>query len=245
MTTEHSGGGDVSKSLELLWGMQERPTRGPKPGLTLEQIVEAAVAVADAEGLAALSMRRVAAELGVGTMSLYRYVPGKAELLDLMLDHVAGPVDDEVEPLGWRDALQRVAHGVWELCVDHPWYPMVDQVRPLLGPNNVAGMDHILAQLKPTGLGDKELVMMVAVVEGFVVAIARAHVNARDAEKRTGITEEEFWAVQEPVLIKMMATGKYPTFTTLDDDTFTFSFEDVLEFGLRAILDGLEAYVTR
>ena len=88
-TTEHSGSGDVSRSLELLWGLGERPSRGPKPGLTLDRIVTAAVAVADAEGLGALSMRRVATDLGVGTMSLYRYVPGKAELLDLMLDKVA------------------------------------------------------------------------------------------------------------------------------------------------------------
>ncbi|MGO4423231.1 TetR/AcrR family transcriptional regulator, partial [Streptomyces sp. MCAF7] len=87
-TTEHSGSGDISRSLELLWGTGERPSRGPKRGLTLERIVTAAIAVADAEGLAAVSMRRLSAELGTGTMSLYRYVPGKAELLDLMLDQV-------------------------------------------------------------------------------------------------------------------------------------------------------------
>lgn len=246
MTTDYSSGsGDVSKSLELLWGMQQRPTRGPKPGLTLERIVVAAVEVADADGLAALSMRRVAAHLGVGTMSLYRYVPGKAELLDLMLDHVAGPVEPDADdaPVGWREALDEMARGIWQLCVDHPWYPQVDQVRPLMGPNNIAGMDRLLSRLKPTGLSDKQLVLMVSVVDGFVTAVARAHINSLQAEQRTGISEEEFWAAQEPVLIKMMETGRYPTLSKLHEDTFTFSYEELFEFGLQAVLDGLAAVV--
>ncbi|TDD70969.1 TetR/AcrR family transcriptional regulator [Jiangella aurantiaca] len=249
MTTDYSGGGDVSKSLELLWGMQQRPTRGPRPGLTLERIVEAAVAVADAEGLTALSMRRVAAHLGVGTMSLYRYVPGKAELLDLMLDHVAGPVDDVIEDdaaadaVGWRAALEEMARGIWQMCLDHPWYPQVDQVRPLLGPNNIAGMDRLLRRLKPTGLSDQQLVLMVSVVDGFVTAVARSQVNSLQAEQRTGITEEEFWAAQEPVLVKMMESGRFPTLAKLHEHTFTFSYEDVFEFGLKVVLDGLAVVV--
>src|SRR4051812_40613538 len=84
--TEYSGGGNPTLSMQLLWGTREAPTRGPKPGLDLGRIVTAAIEVADGSGLAALSMRKVAEQLGVGTMSLYRYVPGKAELLDLMLD---------------------------------------------------------------------------------------------------------------------------------------------------------------
>lgn len=252
MTTDYSGGGDVSKSLELLWGMQQRPTRGPKPGLSLERIVEAAIAVADAEGLAALSMRRVATHLGVGTMSLYRYVPGKAELLDLMLDYVAGPADEpptEAEadavgdPSDWRQALEEQARGTWQLCLDHPWYPQVDQVRPLLGPNNMAGMDQLLRRLKPTGLSDQQLVLMISVVDGFVTTVARSQVNSLQAEQRTGVSEEEFWAAQEPVLIKMMESGRYPTLARLHEHTFTFSYEDVFEFGLKAVLDGLAVVV--
>jgi AcrR family transcriptional regulator len=88
--TEYSGGGDPTLSMQLLWGTREPPTRGPKPGLELGAIVAAATTLADAQGLGELSMRKVAQELGVGTMSLYRYVPGKAELLDLMLDAAYG-----------------------------------------------------------------------------------------------------------------------------------------------------------
>src|SRR5690606_9235190 len=92
--TRSSGGGDLARTLDLLWNTDRRPSRGPKPGLTLERIVDAAVEVADRDGLDALSMRRIATELGTGTMTLYRYVPGKAELLDLMLDRVQRPEDD-------------------------------------------------------------------------------------------------------------------------------------------------------
>jgi AcrR family transcriptional regulator len=90
MVLEYSGSGDPKRTMALLWGIGKKPTRGPKPGLSVGRIVSAAVEVADAEGLGALSMRRVADRLGIGTMSLYTYVPGKAELIDVMLDTVLG-----------------------------------------------------------------------------------------------------------------------------------------------------------
>lgn len=88
MAREYSGAGDPARSIELLWGLHERPKRGPKPKLTLAQITTAAIGIADADGLDALSMRHVGDNLGVTAMSLYSYVPGKAELLDLILDTV-------------------------------------------------------------------------------------------------------------------------------------------------------------
>ncbi|MGH1552145.1 TetR/AcrR family transcriptional regulator [Streptomyces sp. L7] len=88
---ESSGSGDIDRTLELLWDTGPRPSRGPKPGLSVDRIVDAAIRIADEEGLDAVSMRRVATDLGTGAMSLYRYVPGKAELLDLMLDRVRFP----------------------------------------------------------------------------------------------------------------------------------------------------------
>lgn len=121
MTTETSGSGDISRTLELLWGTGERPSRGPKPGLTLDRIVTAAVEIADAEGLAAVSMRRLSTELGAGTMTLYRYVPGKAELLDLMLDRVGGQPPATKEPEGdWRAAIDALARGYLTLYREHP-----------------------------------------------------------------------------------------------------------------------------
>lgn len=116
MTTEYSGGGDPQRTLELLWGTQKNPSRGPRPGLSTAQIVGAAITIADSDGLGALSMRRVAEQLGVGTMSLYTYVPGKAELLDVMLDSVFGEQTFAgALPADWRAALELRAQADWAL----------------------------------------------------------------------------------------------------------------------------------
>ncbi|GAA2270740.1 TetR family transcriptional regulator [Streptomyces ruber] len=244
--TETSGSGDIARTLELLWDTGKRPSRGPKPGLTLDQIVEAAVRVADAEGLEAVSMRRIATELGTGTMSLYRYVPGKAELLDLMLDRVqsldANPVTRHDG--SWRGALEAMAHASLALHRRHPWLLQINQTRPVLGPSALDTMEAVLAYIKPMGLTDPELVSVLIMVDGYVAGAARTQLYAQDAERRTGLTDAEFWQAQEPVLEKAMTSGRYPVMASLSDDTFGPDF-DHFEFGLQRILDGLEVLVTR
>src|ERR1700733_2820868 len=106
-------GWQLPASIEAAWGVRDRPHKGPKPGLTLPRVVDAAVRVAEAEGLAAVSMSRVAAELGASTMSLYRYVAAKDELLDLMADQAYGPPPPPPEPgQGWREGLSQWAWGL-------------------------------------------------------------------------------------------------------------------------------------
>ncbi|GCD43666.1 TetR/AcrR family transcriptional regulator [Streptomyces paromomycinus] len=253
MTTEHSGSGDAARSMELLWGTGERPTRGPKPGLTLDRIVTAAVAVADAEGIGAVSMRRVAAELGVGTMSLYRYVPGKGELLDLMLDKIAAfGADGFPGPeAGWRAVLENVARRAWRLHHLHPWLLQVDQTRPLLGPNSVDVLEHTVRGMSGLALPDPQKMRLLTVVEGYVAGAARTRLNSAMAEKRTGATDEEWWKIQGPFLVKAMETGRYPHLAGLSEDTF--SFEDdcddegdaLFELGLGLLLDGFAAYIEK
>jgi AcrR family transcriptional regulator len=122
VATAHSGGGDPARTLALLWGRDPARSRGRKPGLTVRGIARAAIEVADAHGLDALSMRRVAERLGVGTMSLYTYVPGKAELIDVMLDAVHGEISAVPAPGGdWREKLEHVAQANWDLAQRHPW----------------------------------------------------------------------------------------------------------------------------
>ncbi|MDW6061897.1 TetR/AcrR family transcriptional regulator [Streptomyces sp. FXJ1.4098] len=243
-TTEHSGSGDISRSLELLWGTGERPSRGPRPGLTLERIVTAAIAVADAEGLAAVSMRRLSAELGTGTMSLYRYVPGKAELLDLMLDQVQSFDPAAHAPdLGWRETLEMVARGFWQLYERHPWLLQVDQSRPILGPNAMAGLEFALRGLDGLGLTDRERVHVIVTVEGFTTGVARTHLNSATAEKRTGVSDEEFWKAHAPAMEQALASGRFPMQAALDEDTFTGRGEDIFEFGLKSLLDGIGAFI--
>ena len=243
MTTEHSASGDLDRSLALLWEMDHRPTRGPKPALTVERIVTAAIAIADTDGLAGLSMRRVASELGVGTMSLYRYVPGKGELLDLMIDRINEAPRGDAGELGWRGVLEQMAHETWEVCLAHPWFLQIDQARPLLGPRALAGFEHVLRGLRDTSLTDQQKVMAMTSVYAFVTGVARDHVNALQATERTGMTSEEFWAAQVPVFVKAMNTGDYPAMAGLAEDTFGFSAEESLEFGLRSLLDGIAGFV--
>ncbi|MEU9913578.1 TetR/AcrR family transcriptional regulator [Streptomyces sp. NPDC051001] len=248
MTTssETSGGGDIVRTLELLWDTGRRPSRGPKPALTLDRIVEAAVQVADADGLDAVSMRRVAGELGTGAMSLYRYVPGKAELLDLMLDRVQRPSENPAD-LGdgdWRSALEALGRATLALYRRHPWLLQVNQSRPILGPSALDGMEKVLTLIKPMGLTDPELVSAIIMIDGYVVGAARTQLYQQEVERRTGLTDAEFWQAQVPTLEKVMATGRYPMLAALSDDAFGTDF-DHFEFGLQRILDGLEVIVSR
>ncbi|MFI0405128.1 TetR/AcrR family transcriptional regulator [Actinomadura sp. 3N508] len=249
MAREHGGDDrDLGLSLKLLWGGRVRPARGRPPALSLDRIVAAAVEVADAialtEGLEALSMRRVATHLGVGTMSLYRYVPGKSELLDLMLDHVVTPTEEVCgdgsvdETLGWREIMAADARGHWRLCMDHPWYPFVDQSRPLLGPNTLRGLDGFLGRMRAFGTDDRTLMMMIGVQYDLVHAMARSHISELRAEARTGVSSEEFWAQQSPTLEKALGSGAFPTMASLDEKTFDFSYEQLFEFGLARLHDG-------
>jgi AcrR family transcriptional regulator len=245
-SSETSGSGDIVRTLQLLWDTGRRPSRGPKPTLTLDRIVEAAVQVADADGLEAVSMRRVATELGTGTMSLYRYVPGKGELLDLMLDRVQKPSENPADLGGgdWRSALEAMGRATLGLYRRHPWLLQVNQSRPILGPSALDGMEKVLTLIKPMGLSDPELVSAIIMIDGYVVGAARTQLYQQEVERRTGLTDAEFWQAQVPMLEKIMATGRYPVLAALSEDAFGSEF-DHFEFGLQRILDGLEVIVSR
>ncbi|QES42263.1 TetR family transcriptional regulator [Streptomyces venezuelae] len=250
MTSTNGGddrrtGSDITRSLELLWGEGGRPARGPKPGLTLDRIVTEAVRLADAEGLAAVSMRRLSTELGTGTMSLYRYVPGKGDLVDLMLDRVNTPPEED-EPFtgGWREGVEAFARETLVLYRRHPWLLHVNQARPVLGPGAVGGLDRVLSRIKPMGLTDPELVGVIVMTEGYVTGVARTQVHEMEAVTRSGLSEQDFWAAQAPTLERIMKSGRYPTLAGLTDDSFGPDF-DHFEFGLQRLLDGLDALVAR
>ncbi|MGC5530303.1 TetR/AcrR family transcriptional regulator [Streptomyces sp. SR-10] len=245
-----TGSGDIARSLELLWGTGERPSRGPKPGLTLDRIVTAAVAVADAEGLAAVSMRRLSTELGTGTMSLYRYVPGKAELLDLMLDRVLGeplpsataPVDAPPPPADWRASIDVMARTYLDNLRRHPWLLKINQARTVLGPSALRGLELSLTALRSMGLRDPELISVIITVNSFVEGLARTRADAAEAVRETGLSDQEFWDNQSPYLERAMLSGAYPMMASLSEDTFSAEF-DHFEFGLRRLIAGFEALV--
>ncbi|MDG4860105.1 TetR/AcrR family transcriptional regulator [Streptomyces sp. T-3] len=244
--TETSGSGDIARSLELLWGTTARPSRGPKPALTLDRIVSTAVELADAEGLDALSMRRLSTELGTGTMSLYRYVPGKAELLDLMLDRVQGEsvAGGATAPEDWRLAIDAMAREYLALFRRHPWLLKVNQARTVLGPSALRGLEVVLGPLRTMGLRDPELISVIIAVQSYTQGIARMELEAVEAAKETGLSDEEFWGHQQPFLEKAMLSGEFPLLASLAEDTFGSDF-DHFEFGLRGLIQGFEVLVAQ
>jgi AcrR family transcriptional regulator len=255
MTAEYPGRGDPARSMALLWGAQKQPTRGPKPGLSIDRIVHTAIQLADAEGLAALSMRRVAAELGVGTMSLYTYVPGKAELLDLMLDRVLGEVvrPDGVAG-GWRAKLDAYARALWAHYHRHPWVLGVSGARALLGPNETELFESSLSAVSGTGLSGKEMVLVVTLVGEYVRGAAGRAVEAAQAAQHTGVTDDQWWEAREGIFDQYFDASRYPTVARLDregafqppEGGLDYNLQnavDSFEFGLRRVLDGIEAFV--
>jgi AcrR family transcriptional regulator len=241
MSSEPTAVEQVRRSIELLWRGGARPARGPKPGLTLDEIVRVAIAVADRDGIDGLSMRRVAGELGAGTMSLYRYVPGKAELLALMLDKVSDPHLD----IGgdWRAVVDRAARGSYGLYLAHPWLLQVNWTRPVMGPNTLAGMELFMRALDGLGLTDKERLSVVMLVDAFVVGQARQRIQYEAVVAESGISDEEFWGQQYPFLEKAMLSGDYPAMAALGADTFDVGWEESFDFGLGRLLDGVAALV--
>jgi AcrR family transcriptional regulator len=234
----------VSASLELLWSTRVRPVRGPKPALTLDQIVSVALMIADTDGLDALSMRRVARELRVGTMSLYRYLPGKAELLDLMHDAVSDPGKEIAQSQGkdWRGMLEVVARGARHRYLTHPWLLQVNW-NPAIGPSTLAGLEFVIGGLDGLGLSDQERITLVITVDGFVIGAARQELHHAAAVEATGVSDEEFWTRHYPVLGRAMASGDYPAMAALSEDTFSVGWDETFEWGLQRVLDGIEALV--
>lgn len=240
----------ITVTLGLLWGVDRRrsggrPARGPKPGLTLDQIVSTAIMIADIDGLDALSMRRVARELRVGTMSLYRYVPGKAELLELMLDAVSDPGKEIARSQGkdWRGMLEVVARGTRDRYLAHPWLLGVNWSRPVMGPSGLAGLEFVVAGLDGLGLTDQERMAVVLAVDSYVTGLARHRLQHAAVIEETGVSDEEFWRQHFPVLERAMGSGDYPAMAALSEDAFGMSWDENFEWGLQRLLDGVEALV--
>ena len=257
--TEYASRGDPRRSMELLWGAGVAPTRGPKPGLDVATIVAAAIELADAEGLGAVSMRRVAERLGKSAMALYTYVPGKAELLDLMLDTVYGELaTDHGLDRGWRAAVEASARATWTFYERHPWVLQVSGARALLGPGELDVYESQLRLLDGLGLSAVDVMRTVGVVAGFVRGAAKAVSDARTAEQATGVSDDDWWNARSPYFEELSAdvwSTRYPTiaklseehaFDPLDDDENPYMVQDALdtfEFGLQRLLDGIEAYI--
>jgi AcrR family transcriptional regulator len=233
----------MAATMALLWGTKPAPTRGRKPGMTVERIVAAAVAIADADGLDALSMRRVADALGVGTMSLYRYLPGKAELYELMLDTVMGEGGlPRQDPDGWRPSLAAFARDSLAGYRRHSWLLEASLSRGVMGPNQTAVLDRLLTILDGTGLTNGQRMAVVGLVVSYVHGRARQLADTGRAEQRSGMSDGQFWHQFTPLLEPHL--DRFPGLATVWRDE-ELTWEDEFEFGLERVLDGIEAFIDK
>ncbi len=202
----------------------------------MERIVEASVAIADAEGIDALSMRRVAAELSTGTTSLYRYVDSRDDLLDLMADAVQ---DSHVPLTGdWRRDLEAYAHHERELWLRHPWLAPLLATRPSLGPNWLRGLEHALTAAAPLTSDITDAASAVGLIRDYVRGAVMRELAEKETQRRTGQTEDQWRAAVAPYMRKIIDSGAYPRVSRMIEST-DLSPAEQFSHGLRRILTGI------
>ncbi|MFK4156656.1 TetR/AcrR family transcriptional regulator [Streptomyces fungicidicus] len=226
---------------EVIWARPERAGRGPRPAYTRADIAAAAVRIADAEGLDAVSMRRVAAELGCGTMSLYNYVPRKEDLYELMVDAVGG--EHELwEPAGdWRADMVRVAHQSRALMHRHPWLPRL--MSPVYGfsPNSLRYLEHCLACLDPLPGTYGTKLELIAMLNGIVTTYVSNELATAERTRSLPWSQEQEHAIRGAYLGGRIATGQYPRMAAaFQEDAGPIDLEAVFERALGRMLDGFD-----
>jgi AcrR family transcriptional regulator len=206
--------------------------RGRPPQRSRAQVVAAAIAIADAEGLEALTMRRLAAELGAGVMSLYTYVRDKDDLVDQMVDQVSA-----FEPAGEPPDLLALARWQRDLMLRHPWLLSALPNRQLVGANTLGSLERGLAALAPTGLPGGAKMEILALLTGFVAG----YVNHERAQAAAGITDPERIAAHVAQLRTAVATGAYPELARVLAESATApppTFEAIAERMIKGLLSG-------
>lgn len=238
---------NVDRTLALLWRHTlgtPQGSRGPRQRVSVDEVVRAAITVADEEGLPAFSMRKVADRLGLKLMSIYTYVPGRAELIGLMIDEVAGELPLPPHEGALRQRLTGVARQLWDEFHRHPWLLQVEDSRPWIGPNLSDRYEWQLAAIEGAGFTDLEMDQVVTLVADFTAGSARTSVAARRTARQSGISDAEWWEINAPVLDRVMPSGAYPIsgrvgqvagqeYNAVGDPERSF------RFGLDCILDGL------
>jgi AcrR family transcriptional regulator len=238
----HDGPGDP-----LIWDYLDRPSRGPRPALTHDQIAAAAVGLADADGLDAVTMRALAGRLDVATMGLYRYVKGKECVFALMLNAVAQEVDiPEPGTAGWRETFRHIAQELRAMHLRHPWLVRLQSsIAGMLAPNLLGILEAGLAALDAVDLDldADEMMAAFSAMTAYVQGKATSEVAQRDAYQRYGwSSDEDMRAAAGPRLLGLLARGEYPTLahyivdgSNEDDADWSFTF------GLECVLDGVAA----
>ncbi|WP_316357605.1 TetR/AcrR family transcriptional regulator [Devosia sp.] len=253
MADDIAGRGDPIKTLQLMWGRVEAPKRGPRSKLAVADLVQAAVRLADEEGIDAVSTRRVAEAVGISPMSFYTHIPDKAVLLDLMLDAVARPADGSEEaqafrPEDWRANVAFVAREYRAFYLRHPWVLQVATHRPVLGPNTMRAYDYFLAAFDGLNLSEVEMDLSVTMVANYVHGAVRDVARARMVKELTGMSDDEWWHAIAPFL-ETVDFSPYPVASRIGPvvgELYGLGDPDrAFEFGLECLLDGLAVMIEK
>jgi AcrR family transcriptional regulator len=258
MTVQHSGGGPAGRTLALLWRRtQPAPdkVRGRKPTLQLDTVVDTAIALADERGIAAASMGNVAKALGVGTMTLYTYVPSKEELLDLMVDQVLlerrlpGPGEDR--PADWRAQVELYSDETRAMYSRHPWLARVSTIRPPVGPGMLAAREYLLSTMFALGLPPARANLAALAIATYVDSAAGAEAESELIERATGQSNDAWWHERGDLWENYFDVDRYPTMTAVWNDgpgggtSYGGGTREVstqaYRFGLDHLLDGIAA----
>ena len=233
--------------MESIW-TRTRPSAPAKETLTRQQIVQAALEMLDTDGLAGLSMRKLAAKLGSGATSLYWHVETKDDLIDLIIDQIYAEIDvPEPELAGWRGGATLFGHSIRATVLRHPWLPEVIHTRPSLGPNAMSLGSRGLVLFGAAGFTGRKVDYAMGAVMAYVLGSVSAEVGVRAAVEKTGQSMED-WTKQVVELAAANAGDKTP----MDESLRWRSAADVsalhnehFAFGLDAVLDGLEAQLKK
>lgn len=240
---------DVDPVLPLLWrGPVEVPhgRRGPKRKVSLDEVLDEAIELADAGGLAALSMRGLAQALGLGAMTLYSYLPGRDELVILMVDHVLGRSRRPPHSGDARDRLASVARSTFAELSAHPWLLETDGLRAWLGPHATERYEWQLAAVDVLGLTDVEMHQAVVLLEGIAATAVRSRQAVVVAERRSGLTELEWWQANAEAMADLVGGRSFPLASRVGQAAgaeyqAATDPERQFQFALDCVVDGLIA----
>lgn len=225
----------------------ERSGPGRRPGYSREQITRTAVQIADAEGVEAATMRRIAAELGTGAMSLYRYVPRRDDLFDLMIDLAMSEIELPDGPSGdWRGDLTLLAAQTRATGLRHPWLIALLTSRPTLGPHLLRVHEFALSAFNGTGLDIDDITGFVGMLNDYVHSAIRREIGWLEEARRTGLDPERWKRdYMGPYVRQVVESGAFPLFnrSVLDSRTAHLAPEERFRHGIDRILDAIAALI--
>lgn len=235
---------ELPRGIALAWGVAANPQRGPKREMSVEKIVEAAVQLADADGLAAVSMAAVAAKLGFTPMSLYRYVTAKDDLLLLMQEEATGLPPEEFRELdGWRARLRALFDAQVLIYLTHPWMLSLPITGSPITPNSSAWLDAALESLHATPLNDSERLAVVLSVTGSARWCGIVLAGYTEQARASGLTPAEVTVREASLWDRVVSADEYPALRAAIDAGVFLTEDDPFRFSVERIFDGVEAYI--